>query len=224
VVPHIAEPAIGWRIRADPLAHAGYSLKHSVRCCASFVGANSRWSYGLATRHTPTIAACMGRSCHRSNRPPSFRGLMHHMVLFPFDSEGNLMTTQAASELAKQVILIVDDDDSVRNSLRNLMESEGFAVYAFSNGQDLLNEASLPAIGCLVVDYQMPAMNGLELVGALRGRGVSVPAILITGSPTSHVRNRAAAMAVLVVEKPELGSYLLECVREAVAKHGQPLS
>ena len=72
----------------------------------------------------------------------------------------------------KQVILVVDDDDAMRESLRNLMESEGFAVCAFSNGQDLLNERSLPAIGYLVVDYHMPAMNGLELVSALRGRGV----------------------------------------------------
>ena len=113
---------------------------------------------------------------------------------------------------------------SSSSPLRNLMESEGFAVCAFSNGHDLLNEASLPAIGCLVVDYNMPAMNGLDLVSALRGRGVSIPAILITGNPTKYVRDRAAASAVLVVEKPRLGCYLLDCVREAVAKHARSLS
>jgi len=131
--------------------------------------------------------------------------------------------TQPVPELAKQVILIVDDDEGVRESLRKLMESEGFAVCTFSNGHDLLNETSLPAIGCLVVDYHMPAMNGLELVSALRGRGVSLPTILATGNPTEYVRNRAAAIAVLVVEKPRLGSNLLNCVREAVAKHAQLL-
>ena len=67
-------------------------------------------------------------------------------------------------------------------------------------------------------------MKGLELVSALRGRGVSIPAILITGNPTKYVRDRAAAVAALVVEKPALGSYLLECVRDAVAKHAQLLS
>jgi two-component system, LuxR family, response regulator FixJ len=134
-----------------------------------------------------------------------------------------LVITQPAPELAKQVILVVDDDEAVRDSLRSLMESEGFEVRAFSNGHDLLSEASQPAIGCLVVDYHMPAMNGLELVSALRGRGLSIPAILITGNPTKYVRDRAAAIAVLVVEKPGLGSYLLECVREAVAKHAQLL-
>jgi two-component system response regulator FixJ len=132
--------------------------------------------------------------------------------------------TQPAPDLAKHVILVVDDDEDVRNSLRYMMESVGFKVCAFSNGRDLLNEASLPAIGCMIVDYNMPAMNGLELVSALRGRGVSFPAILITGNPTEYVRDRAAAIAVLVVEKPNLGNYLLDCVREAVAKHAQLLS
>lgn len=132
------------------------------------------------------------------------------------------MITQPTPEIAKQVILVVDDDAAVRHALGELMESAGFAVCAFSNGHDLLNEASLPAIGCLVVDYQMPEMNGLELVSALRGRGVSIPAILFTGNPTKYVRDRAAAIAVLVVEKPGLG--LLDCVREAVAKHAQLLS
>jgi two-component system response regulator FixJ len=181
-------------------------------------------SYGTNGRHTPAIAACIGRSCHRSNRPPSFRGLKDYMVLVPLNSESNLVLTQPAREIAKQVILIVDDDEAVRESLRKLMESEGYAVRAFSNGHDLLSEASLPAIGCLVVDYHMPAMNGLELVSALRGRGVSIPAILITGNPTKYVRDRAAAIAVLVVEKPGLGSYLLDCVREAFAKRAQLLS
>ena len=70
----------------------------------------------------------------------------------------------------------------------------------------------------------MPAMNGLELVSALRDRGVSIPAILITRNPTKYVRDRALAIAVLVVEKPWLGSYLVDCVREAIAKYAQLLS
>ncbi|MGA7803784.1 response regulator transcription factor [Bradyrhizobium sp.] len=127
--------------------------------------------------------------------------------------------SQPPPELAKQVVFVVDDDEGVRNSVRRLMESEGFEVCAFSDGRDLLNEASVPEFGCLVVDYHMPAMNGLELVSALRGRGVSIPAILITGDPNKYVRDRAAAIAVLVVEKMHLGSYLPSCVREAIAKH-----
>ena len=90
-------------------------------------------------------------------------------------SEGNLVMIQPAPEVAKQVILVVDDDEAVLDALRSMMKSEGFEVRAFSNGLDLLNEASLPAIGCLVVDYHMPAMNGLEVsarcaVGEFRSR------------------------------------------------------
>ena len=67
-----------------------------------------------------------------------------------------MVITQPAPEIAKQVILIVDDDEAVRESLRSLMESEGFAAYAFSNGHDLLNEASLPPIGCLSLTTKCP--------------------------------------------------------------------
>jgi two-component system response regulator FixJ len=134
------------------------------------------------------------------------------------------MMTPSAPGIAKHIILVIDDDQAVRDSVRNMMESEGFEVRAFSNGHDLLNEASLPAVGCMLVDYNMPTLNGLELVRALRGRGVSMPAILITANPTKHVRDRAAAIAVLVVEKPQLGNHLVDCVREAVAKHVQLLS
>jgi len=140
------------------------------------------------------------------------------MMLFQPTSESQVVTIQPVPERAKEVILVVDDDDAVRDSLRNMMESEGFEVCAFSNGHDLLNQTSLPAVGCLVVDYHMPAMTGLELVSALRSRGVSIPAILITSSPAKYVRDRAAALGVLVVEKPRLGDYLLERIREAVAK------
>ncbi len=127
------------------------------------------------------------------------------------------MTIPAAARLSKQIIVVVDDDEGVRELLRNLMEVEGFAVRDFCNGQDLLDEASLPVIACLVVDYEMPAMNGLELVSALRGRGVSFPAILFTANSGQHVRDRAAAIAAVVVQKP--GLELLDRVREAVAKH-----
>jgi two-component system response regulator FixJ len=127
--------------------------------------------------------------------------------------------TQSAPAVAKQVIHLVDDDEAVRDSLRYLMESEGFVVHAFSNGNALLNDASLPTTGCLVVDYNMPAMNGLELVRALRDLGVLIPAILVTGNPAKYVRDRAAEASVLVVDKPALASDLLDCVREAVAKH-----
>ena len=58
------------------------------------------------------------------------------------NSESNLVITQPAPDIAKPIILVVDDDEAVRGSLKNMMESEGFEVRAFSNGHDLLNEAT----------------------------------------------------------------------------------
>jgi FixJ family two-component response regulator len=83
----------------------------------------------------------------------------------------------------------------------------------------LLNEASLPDPSCLVVDYYMPGMNGLELVAQLRARDVSIPAILITPAPSETLRARAAAAGVPIVEKPLLGSRLLESIRLAFDGH-----
>ena len=61
-------------------------------------------------------------------------------------------------------------------------------------------------------------MNGLELVSAPRGWGISRPAILFTSNPNKYLRDQAAAIAVLVIEKPGLGNYPVDSVREAVAK------
>jgi len=63
---------------------------------------------------------------------------------------------------AKHALLILDDDSAVRASLKFCLEIEGFEVRAYSSAHELLNEDSLPASSCLVVDYHMPTMNGLE--------------------------------------------------------------
>ena len=61
-------------------------------------------------------------------------------------------------------VLVVDDDAAVRNSLKFALELEGLNVRLYGSGDELLTEEDLPASGCLVIDYYMPAMNGVELV------------------------------------------------------------
>ena len=119
----------------------------------------------------------------------------------------------------KRIVLVVDDDAAVRNSHKFSLELEGFEVRAYSGPIDLLNDDNLPASSCLVVNYQMPAMNGLELVARLRDRQLSMPAILVTGHSNDSLRKRAAAVGVSIVEKPFLGARLVESIHRAFNDH-----
>lgn len=112
----------------------------------------------------------------------------------------------------KRVVLVFDNDLAVRNSLKFSLEIEGFEVHTYSSADELLNVDELPACGCLIVNYHIPTMNGLELVAKLRNQHVLMPAILITGYLSDNVRKRAAAAGVPVVEKPFFGSRLIDCI------------
>ena len=114
------------------------------------------------------------------------------------------------------LVVIVEDDSAVRDSLRFTLVVEGFAVRSFSDAQQLLSESQLPQPDCLIIDQNMPGMNGLDLISELRARKIQAPAILITSHPNSSVRNQAAAAGVPIIEKPLLNSALLDSVRHSV--------
>jgi two-component system, LuxR family, response regulator FixJ len=114
-------------------------------------------------------------------------------------------------------VLVVDDDAAVRNSLKFALELEGLNVRLYEGGEDLLGDADLPSSGCLVVDYYMPMMNGVELIDRLRGRHVDLPAILITAKATRDLRERAARSGFRqVLEKPLEDSRLVDSIRCAL--------
>lgn len=114
-------------------------------------------------------------------------------------------------------VVLVDDDAAVAHALQFSFELDGFRVRTYAEGGSLLAREDLPEVGCLVLDYNLPGMNGLELLGRLRRRRVSLPAILITTNPNAALRARAAAAGVPIVEKPLLTDALLDRVREAIA-------
>lgn len=114
------------------------------------------------------------------------------------------------------VLLVVDDDVAVLNSLKFCLEIDGFEVQLYASGQELLDEPALPSSGCLVLDYHLPDMTGLEVLARLRSEGVDLPAILITGQPGIPLRRQAAVAGVAVVEKPVLGNALTEAIRGAL--------
>jgi FixJ family two-component response regulator len=117
---------------------------------------------------------------------------------------------------SKPVVAVVDDDAAVRNSLKFSLEIDGFSVRTYANGDELLNALDLAACRCLVVDQDMPRMKGLELISALRRRGIAIPAILISGHVTPALTRQAGEAAIPVVEKPFLGNRLIESIRAAV--------
>jgi FixJ family two-component response regulator len=112
------------------------------------------------------------------------------------------------------VVIVVDDDLAVRNSLKFALEIEGFTVRSYATGAELLDAGSMAPCGCLVVDQHMPGMNGLDLIDLLRSRHFAAPAILITSDPSPSVRERASKASVPIVEKPLLGNSLLREIRD----------
>jgi FixJ family two-component response regulator len=120
------------------------------------------------------------------------------------------------------IVGIVDDDPAVRNSLKFSLELEGFSVGVYASAADLLRVQDLSRFNCLVIDYNMPGMNGLDLVVRLRELRVAAPIILITSGPPKAVVDRANRAMVHIVEKPLLGNTLLDTIQEAVAPKAPP--
>ncbi|MFZ5734222.1 MAG: response regulator transcription factor [Pseudomonadota bacterium] len=124
---------------------------------------------------------------------------------------------QTSPDSQRATILVVDDDPAVLSSLGFLFEIEGFTVQLYPNGAALLMETAIPAVGCLVVDYRLPDISGLELISILRARRVAIPAVLITTSPTPAILAEAAQSSVSVIEKPLLTGALFEQVRRVLS-------
>ena len=78
-------------------------------------------------------------------------------------------------------VFVVDDDTSVRESLRNLIRSAGLSAQTFSSAQEFLASQRPKAPSCLVLDVQLPGLSGLDLQQELAKAGVQIPIIFITG-------------------------------------------
>lgn len=130
------------------------------------------------------------------------------------------MTPQSQVAIAQPVVVVVDDDPAVCNSLKFSLELEGYAVRVYRSGLELLEADNIADCNCFVIDQRMPAMSGMELIAKLRQREVMTPAILILSHPNATLTARAASAHVPIVEKPLLTNALVDRIREA-CQNGQ---
>jgi two-component system response regulator FixJ len=114
-------------------------------------------------------------------------------------------------------VFIVDDDPSMRKSLRWLAESVGLRVETFGTAEEFLTAFDPQRPGCLVLDMRMPGMSGLDLQAELLKRGSTLPVVIVTGH--GEVQSAVRAMksgALAFIEKPFSDQELLDTVRHAI--------
>jgi FixJ family two-component response regulator len=118
---------------------------------------------------------------------------------------------------AQATVFIVEDDPSMRKSVRSLVESAGLRAETFASADEYLERLNPEEPGCLILDLRMPGTTGLQLLEQLRQRKVQIPAIIVTafGDVPSAVFAIKTG-AVDFIEKPFSGAQLLERVQQAI--------
>ena len=117
-------------------------------------------------------------------------------------------------------VCVVDDDESVREALPDLLRELGFTVEAFASANEFLASAIVDETRCLILDIAMPGMSGPELQRLLRSRGQNVPIVFITAHADRDVRPRMLEQgAVECLFKPFSESALLGAIDAALRPH-----
>jgi FixJ family two-component response regulator len=117
------------------------------------------------------------------------------------------------------LISIVDDDDSLRRSLGNLLRSLGFRVQEFASAQAFIAAQNARETACLILDVRMPGMTGLDLQRHIAASGWRVPIVFITSHADDDARTRALADgAVAFLSKPCREKEILDAINAALSK------
>ena len=122
-------------------------------------------------------------------------------------------------------VFVVDDDDAVRDSLMDLVDSVGLRVESFASAQAFLDTYDAGRAGCLVLDIRMPGMSGLELQERLCELNSSLPIIFITGHGDIPLAVRAMQRGAMdFIQKPFRDQELLDRIGQALDKGTQTLA
>jgi FixJ family two-component response regulator len=119
---------------------------------------------------------------------------------------------------AQLVVSVVDDDESVRESLPPLLEALGFVARAFTSAEAFLGSDAIARTSCLILDITMPGMSGVELYRELKVRGCNIPVIFITARGNGPLRQGLLEEgAVECLDKPFDDTALLQALKKALA-------
>jgi len=117
----------------------------------------------------------------------------------------------------RALVAVVDDDESVRESLPDLLNEFGFRTRAFSSAEEFLASGSVEQTKCLILDVAMPGMTGLDLQRQLNDRERRIPIIFITAQKDREIQDRAFKQgAVSFLYKPFSDTALLDALNKAV--------
>jgi FixJ family two-component response regulator len=115
---------------------------------------------------------------------------------------------------AKFVVFVVDDDESVRDSLKMLLESSGYRAVTFKSAEDFLNSSFRQGPCCLVLDIRLPGMSGFKLQEHLLKLRARIPVIFITGQDNDRIKEEAMRLeAVAYLRKPFDEQCLLKAIQ-----------
>ena len=119
----------------------------------------------------------------------------------------------------KSLIVVVDDDQSVREALANLISSVGFEVKLFASAEDFLDSDTPLQTDCTILDVRLPGISGLELQQKLAADGQSIPVIIITAQGDDKTQDEAvAAGAIAFLKKPFKEEVLLAALESALKR------
>jgi len=114
-------------------------------------------------------------------------------------------------------IFVVDDEQAIQEALQTLLESVGYQVKTYPSGEAFFEDYLPSRAGCLILDISMPNLSGTEIQSQLKGRGIRLPVIMISGQASVSMAVQAMKSgAVDVLEKPFADELLLQSVREAL--------
>lgn len=117
----------------------------------------------------------------------------------------------------RPVLLIVDDDAAVLRSLAFVAGTRGYDVMACASATEAMMRLDR-SVACLVLDQNLPDLQGVQLLDHVRGAGSQVPALLMTTDPSAALKNHAAAAGVPIVEKPLLDDSLFQQIERLLAQ------